>query len=354
MPSMLLPLAVAALAILFPTLCLAAPTNAQKCEATLETATAKFAQCRLNAEAKFTKDGDTGKRANSLARCSSRLSVAFEKASAVYGTACPVSEPVATFDAFLAQCTDQVESTASGGQFPSCGDGVVNVPREQCDGNDHGGETCGSLGFVGGTLGCDVACSFDMTGCTKSTLLATDQTGCWTSLGGNMPCAGTGQDGDLQQGRQADLVDNGDGTVSDINTGLMWEKLSRDWSMNDYRLIFSWIASFSDKVAAMNTPPCFASYCDWRLPNIKELQTIVSYRGGAPTVNDQFHGAACLPDASVVTGSCTNIQGGIPYASSTTSVTATSRALGVDFGSGLIVEVVKTDQFFVRAVRSDA
>ncbi len=61
------------------------------------------------------------------------------------------------------------------------------------------------------------------------------------------------------------LVDNGDGTVSDLATGLMWQKaddgVARDW---EAALIYAEEQSI-------------AGYSDWRLPNIKELQSIVDY-----------------------------------------------------------------------------
>ncbi len=49
----------------------------------------------------------------------------------------------------------------------SCGDNVVD-PGEQCDGSDHGGDTCQSLGMWGGTLGCTAQCTFDTTLCEGS------------------------------------------------------------------------------------------------------------------------------------------------------------------------------------------
>ncbi len=46
-----------------------------------------------------------------------------------------------------------------------CGNNVID-PGEVCDGSDLGGETCESLGFAGGTLGCLVDCSgFDTSAC---------------------------------------------------------------------------------------------------------------------------------------------------------------------------------------------
>src|SRR5207249_5145188 len=64
---------------------------------------------------------------------------------------------------------------------------------------------------------------------------ATGQTTCWDSSGNVIPCAGTGQDGDLQKGAPLSYTDNGDGTITDNNTGLMWEKLSMDGSVHDVR-----------------------------------------------------------------------------------------------------------------------
>src|SRR5204863_545949 len=57
-------------------------------------------------------------------------------------------------------------------------------------------------------------------------LPATGQTTCWNSSGAVISCAGTGEHGELRTGAALTYVDNGDGTVTDVNTGLMWEKHS--------------------------------------------------------------------------------------------------------------------------------
>ena len=77
------------------------------------------------------------------------------------------------------------------------------------------------LGLLGSRSGC---------GCP---LPATGQTTCWDSNGNAISCAGTGQDGELRKGAALAYVDNGDGTVTDVNTGLVWEKLSHDGSVHD-------------------------------------------------------------------------------------------------------------------------
>jgi hypothetical protein len=38
-------------------------------------------------------------------------------------------------------------------------------------------------------------------------------------------------------------------------------------------------------LATLNMTPCFAGHCDWRIPNIKELQRIVDYEIAPPVCN---------------------------------------------------------------------
>jgi hypothetical protein len=105
-------------------------------------------------------------------------------------------------------------------------------------------------------------------------LPATGQTTCWDGNGTVISCLGTGQDGEIQAGAALAYIDNGDGTISDLNTRLMWEKLSSDGSIHDSADTYTWDAAFAVKVAALNSTT-FAGHADWRLPNIKELQSIV-------------------------------------------------------------------------------
>ncbi|CDF79469.1 conserved hypothetical protein (DUF1566) [Formosa agariphila KMM 3901] len=69
------------------------------------------------------------------------------------------------------------------------------------------------------------------------------------------------------------FIDNGDGTVSDYATGLMWQKADdgkgRDWEAS---------LAYSEHLE-------LAGYSDWRLPNAKELQSIVDYSRSPQTTN---------------------------------------------------------------------
>jgi len=84
------------------------------------------------------------------------------------------------------------------------------------------------------------------------------------------PQAGAAFDGqDAQyQGHAPAYKDNGDGTVTDVNTGLMWVKTP------DLRNK----STFAQAVAGAKT--CrLAGYADWRLPTIKELYSLIDFRG---------------------------------------------------------------------------
>jgi hypothetical protein len=69
-----------------------------------------------------------------------------------------------------------------------------------------------------------------------------------------------------------DFTDNGDGTVSDSATGLMW---AQDDSGTDVPDGLDWGEAL-DYVEGLNASD-YLGYDDWRLPNVKELQSIVDY-----------------------------------------------------------------------------
>jgi len=48
-----------------------------------------------------------------------------------------------------------------------CGNGIIEG-GEDCEGEDLGGATCESLGYGPGILACDIACTFDTSGCSPA------------------------------------------------------------------------------------------------------------------------------------------------------------------------------------------
>ena len=65
-----------------------------------------------------------------------------------------------------------------------------------------------------------------------------------------------------------DFHDNGDGTITDRATGLMWSKTDNGKGMS-WQHALAWVHN-------MNAER-FLGHDDWRLPNVKELQSIVDY-----------------------------------------------------------------------------
>lgn len=122
-----------------------------------------------------------------------------------------------------------------------------------------------------------------------------------------------------------DYVDNGDGTVSDRATGLMW-------AQNDSGAAMNWGDALA-WVTRMNSAS-YLGYSDWRLPDAKELHSIVDYTRSPDTT------ASAAIDPLFNVSVITNEAGSIDYPcywSSTTHVNTRSggSAVYVAFGEAL-------------------
>lgn len=91
-----------------------------------------------------------------------------------------------------------------------------------------------------------------------------------------------GQDANYN-GNQPSYVDNGDGTVSDLVTGLMWQK-SPDMD-GDGDIDAEDKMSYEEAVAAV-ADYNLAGYDDWRLPTIKEMYSLIIFSGIDPSGYD--------------------------------------------------------------------
>ncbi len=104
-------------------------------------------------------------------------------------------------------------------------------------------------------------------------VVGTGQTACYDNSGA-ISCPQTegsfyGQDAQ-HAGNQPSYVDNGDGTVTDLNTGLMWQQTPGDK------------VTWSEAVAGADIFS-LAGYDDWRLPSIKELYSLIDFSGIDPS-----------------------------------------------------------------------
>ena len=84
------------------------------------------------------------------------------------------------------------------------------------------------------------------------------------------------------------LLDNGDGTVTDTKTGLMWKQCEEGRSGSDCASGsaegFSWQQALQ-RAQTVNSGGGFAGASDWRVPTIKELSSLVEQQCAGPAIN---------------------------------------------------------------------
>ena len=105
-------------------------------------------------------------------------------------------------------------------------------------------------------------------------------------------------------------IDHGDGTVTDTRTDLMWkqcvEGMSDETCQTGSPQSFTWGSALIHAEAST-----FANYTDWRLPNVKELSSLVEDCRESPTLNTNF-----FPDPPPVgLEEDRSVWSGSPYAS---------------------------------------
>ena len=149
-------------------------------------------------------------------------------------------------------------------------------------------------------------------------------------------------------------LENGDGTATDLNTGLQWELKTDDGSIHDVDDMYTWTGTapytdpsgtaFVEFLGTLNggvtsdgtaTTGCFADRCDWRLPTIEELAGILEEPCGGVTP-------------------CTSIPGELMehyYWSSSTVEDTEGIAWLLLFNSPGLGVGSKTNSSYVRAVR---
>ncbi len=155
------------------------------------------------------------------------------------------------------------------------------------------------------------------------------------------------------------FVDNGDGTITDNHTGLMWEKktgtVGRGGDYDHPRNVnnlYTWTATtggtaadgtlFTDFLAKMNCTvsatggcPVGGRYRDWRIPTIAELKTIL---------NCSF--APCIDPIFGPTGEAI-----VYWSSSSYAFAPNYYAFGVVFHDGYVGAGDKRNSVYARAVR---
>lgn len=107
----------------------------------------------------------------------------------------------------------------------------------------------------------------------------TGQTTCYDENGNVIDCINTGQDGDIQAGIEwpsPRFKDNGDGTLTDKMTGLMWLQDANCFGIKTWEGALDVVADFNANAGSYSCTYYTATYTDWVLPNIVELESLVN------------------------------------------------------------------------------
>jgi len=80
----------------------------------------------------------------------------------------------------------------------------------------------------------------------------------------------------------AAYVNNGNGTVTDTSTGLMWQQDTARDDQGNYDTM-TW-----EEALAYCESRTLGGHTDWRLPTIKELRSLVDYTRYNPAINTTY------------------------------------------------------------------
>jgi hypothetical protein len=215
-----------------------------------------------------------------------------------------------------------------------CGNGVIDG-GEQCDQNNLNGATCVNQGFAFGTLQCGANCAFETSGCYA-----------------------------------VRFTDNGDGTVTDGQSGLMWEKkghfdgvpisctsadvcpdphdADNQYSYSDDNPTGPPGTVYTVMLVQLNAGDGFAGHTDWRLPTLAELHGLLDYADGSAPVTPAPFDTGCSSSCTGIACSCAAAD---LYWTEDLVTSISGNAWLADFSDGSLLNDTRDTDYYARAVR---
>lgn len=212
--------------------------------------------------------------------------------------------------------TYAIDSNASNGTLSITDNNVTYTPNANFNGSDSFTFTVNDGNFT------SAAATVDINVTAAPDVLKTGQTTIYNS----------GDDGFYQKGVARSYTDNGDDTVTDNVTGLMWQNdsdvnnVTRPWDANATRV----------SAVAECTTHTTGGYNDWRLPTRAELVSISDFGKVGPAIDPVF--TWIVTDTS--------------YWSATETAGKPTEAWSVNSYYGGEYSVPKTTDNFIRCVRT--
>jgi len=161
-----------------------------------------------------------------------------------------------------------------------------------------------------------------------------------------------GQDGEIA-GKQPAYHDNGDGTVSDLDTGLMWVQARGTQQV-------TWAAAVSNATVCR-----VGGYSDWRIPAIKELYSLVKFTGAngigftnaagyVPFIDTNVFGFAYGGTSTNIGSRVIDAQDWSANAYVSTVMGSQAAAFGFNFTDGRLKGYPPANSNYVRYIRGNA
>ena len=206
---------------------------------------------------------------------------ASEAKAIVKGDPCPAEpsleaarETVETDVAFL------IAGITNGEQPTTCGNNVLE-DGEVCDLQQMDGATCANLGYEAGVVSCATDC------------LSVNTGGCWDE--------------------STRFEDQGNGTIYDRKTQLLWEKKDNSGGIHDYLKVYAPCAgvprvdgtgtAYTDLIEPMNAA-AFGGCSEWRIPELDEFYSIIVPDEPAPHMPAAFNTGCPCTDLTSPSCSC--------------------------------------------------
>jgi hypothetical protein len=244
---------------------------------------------------------------------------------------------------FEGSCNDSEDGALSG---------VSLGWRSDLDGRIGTGERCASTTLSAGTHQITLTCTDDDEAIGTDSVVITVRTPSGTGI---LPDTGQtvsftdtfGEDADYTINPPAYTKQDASGNdldsdaahwvmVRDDVTGLVWEVKTDDGGIHDKDNTYTWQDGQEIFIAQLNRD-YFGGYADWRLPTVKELNSLVCRGCFDPAIDTAY-----FPNTG------TSFR---PYMSSTESAGDTGQIYYVNFAYGDICPTNKSNQHPVRAVR---
>ncbi|MCK5524749.1 MAG: DUF1566 domain-containing protein, partial [Thiomargarita sp.] len=152
------------------------------------------------------------------------------------------------------------------------------------------------------------------------------------------------------------FTENSDGTVTDNLTGLIWlqkanciqsdySSFDTDGTNGDGKVTWEHALDFVIGINDGTYSNCGASQTDWRLPNVKEFQSLINFGYASPALSNAA-GTAIWTDGDAFSGVQTSY-----YWSSTTYASNSIYAWYVSLGNGHVNNDYKTNTYYIWPVR---